>query len=126
MFIQGLSKKEREEASRFNPKDWEGDYVKINVSYSQSDKYHDHDKTCYYKLSQYIDTEKCSWSGDCYLFKGFGIDEYNQPRVEFRIRTYYDTYVQYEIVPISRDEFIEGCKSLLTNDLKNLINWDKI
>lgn len=131
MFIEGLSKTEREEASRFDPKAFEGEFVKIITSYNPKDKkrYGYIDSISYCKLSEYITTinfgtsKSYQYNG---IFVGFEWHSRSVISLKFSISSDYDTYRQCEIVPITREEFIDGCKSLLTPDLQELINWDKV
>lgn len=127
MFIEKLTKEERLIASEFHPEKWEGEYVKIIVSYGPKYSF-EKEKITYYKLSKYLYSQKswCAFTGCNYIFQGFGINEWHQPLIKFGISSNYSNEAQYEITPISREEFIEGCQSLLPDDLKEFINWDKI
>lgn len=129
MWIEGLTKKERELASIFHPEDWVGEYVKvIRTSKWYKDK-EPEEHIMYAKLSKFIGAECHNGFPPTYRYNGFSVNMYGSACFNFTIMPHYDgpnTGSQEEIIPITRDEFIQGIKSLLTEDLQELINTDKV
>ena len=126
MWYDGLTKEEREIASVFHPEDWVGEYVKIIETY-KGDKNHPSSEIIQYvKLSEYLSN---SSNGPWHKYKGFVIYESKyifDIKLETLLHTQWNSDHQFEIIPISREKFIKECKSLLPEDLKEIINFDKV
>ena len=126
MWYEGLTKEEREIASVFHPEDWVGEYVKIIDIYkgNKSDPFSE--VIQYAKLSEYLpDSSNISW----HKYKGFVIYKSKyifDIKLETVLHTQWNLDHQFEITPISKEEFIKECKSMLPEDLKELINFDKV
>lgn len=121
MFVEKLTKAELKEASRFNPEDWEGEYVKIVTYFTP--RCQRASEINFYRLDKYDPAH--SWS-HYYRYYGIEITRLNELRTQAVFTLECDNYAQPEIIPITREEFIKECLSLVSDNLKDLINWDKI
>ena len=126
MWYEGLTKEEREIASVFHPEDWIGEYVKIIDIYKGNKNDPFSEIIQYAKLDEYLSN---FFNSPWHKYKGFVIYKSKylfDIRLETLLHTEWNSGHQFEIIPISREEFIKGCKSLLPENLKEIINFDKL